>query len=107
MSDQPADWRPTHFAYHAVAHIDLLGQQDALQRLEAVPFPCTEAELLPALRATAGPVWELRKAFVSFFEKATLPSASLDTLPAEQQEAAKRLRLEDVVLRSWSDTTVV
>ena len=107
MPTPPSEWRPTHFAYHAVAHIDLLGQTEALERLDAVPLPCTEEQLLPALRATAVPVVELRKFFVNYFKTTSGPTDVLGTLPPDQREAAERLRIQDVVLRSWSDTTVV
>jgi hypothetical protein len=52
-------------------------------------------------------VWELRKYIVKYFENAGAPTAVLEELPADQREAAAKLRLQDVVLRSWSDTTVV
>jgi hypothetical protein len=101
--------RPKAWGFYLVAFVDLLGQQEALRRLEALPHTReSKNEVMEAVYKTAQRVIRVRKAFERFFDEARTRRSLPTGLSAEQMDDYTKMREATVFYQiGFSDSFVI
>jgi hypothetical protein len=100
--------RTVHYGYFLVAFVDLLGQQEELAKLTALPHtPASRPAVEQVLRRTAGRVVKTRRAFGNFFQTAAANRQSLADLTPDQVREYNRMRTLTFHQIGFSDSFVI
>ena len=96
------------YGYHAVAFLDILGQQNEWKEEEGLPENKEEFDiLLKKLRRTIGFIDELRKQLKATSEIMSGESEFQSKLSEPIKSEFKRLKNSDVIIQTFSDSFVV
>jgi hypothetical protein len=104
--------RDLHIEHWAVCFLDLLGQRDALRKMDFLPDQDDEAkvqELLKAVRGSVGVIREFFRLYDVFSDRSAEPSQAgpLAHLPTDLQQVAKEWRSTERRSSRFSDGLMV
>lgn len=95
--------------YFAVAFFDLMGQQERLRKLTALPESKDSEEyqeLVTSLKGTYGAVTGMRRVFRQYFEAFGKTDINIKNFPKEKRNTAKQLFSNPIKFHQFSDFIV-
>lgn len=99
---------PAYYGYYLVAFIDVLGQQEEIAKLVALPHATESRDaVLDILKRTTGRVAKIRRNFGNYFRTAGANQQSLRGLTAEQVREYNKMRTLTFHQVGFSDSFVI